>query len=211
MSAPPPPPGQYPPPPPYQQPPYQQPTYPQPPYQQQAPPYPQAPYQQPPYPPPPPPRPKSHTVLIIVVVVVVVAVLVIIAIIALGLFAAHVVSTLTPSTVTVVTAGTVWNLDAGYYEEVGPVDLTSSSTWTVIGTFTASEGIDAFVMTSSQYSAWGGSGTPSAYEWTSGSGVTSGAVDTLLDSGTYYFVWDNTNLITSTSVDITTDVNATSA
>jgi hypothetical protein len=84
----------------------------------------------------------------VVVVVVVVVVLFIIAIIAFGLFAAHVASTLQPSTVTVVTAGTVWNLDAGYYEEIGPVDLTSSSTWAVTGTFTASVGIAAYIMTS---------------------------------------------------------------
>lgn len=146
-----------------------------------------------------------------VIVVVVVVVILAISIIALGLFAAHVVSTLQPNTVTVASAGTVWNLDAGYYEDVGPIDLTSSSSWVTSGTFTASAGIDAYIMTSSEYSAWGGSGTPTAYEWTSGSGVTSGSIDTILDSGTYYFVWENTNLITSSSVDITTSVVATSS
>jgi hypothetical protein len=214
LSAPPPPPGQYPPPPPppppYQQPPYQQPTYGQPQYQPQAPPYSQAPYQQAPYPSPPPPKPKSHTVLIVVIVVVVVAVLVIIATIALGLFVKNVASTLTPNTVTVTPAGTVWNINPDYYEEVGPVDLTSKSTWVVSGAFTATIGIAAYVLTSSEYSAWGGSGTPTTYEWTSGPGVTSGDVDTIVDSGTYYFVWENTNSTTGTSVDITIAVTATS-
>jgi hypothetical protein len=175
-----------------------------------VPPYPQAPYQQLPYPPPPPPKPQSHTVLIVVIVVVVVAALLIIATIALGLFAAHVASSLTPTTITVVPAGTVWNVDAGYYEPIGPVDLTSRSEWAVSGAFTATEGIAAYVMTESEYTAWGGSGTPTAYEWTSGPGVTSGDIDTIVDGGTYFFVWENTNSVTSTSVDITIAVTASS-
>lgn len=144
------------------------------------------------------------------IVVVVVVVVLVIGLIALGLFAEHVASNLQPITVTVVSAGTVWNLDAGYYEDIGPADLTSRSTWIVSGSFNASEGIDAFIMTSSEYSSWGGSGEPTTYQWTSGSGVTTGLFDTILDSGTYYFVWLNTNLITPTSVDISTNVVATS-
>jgi hypothetical protein len=146
----------------------------------------------------------------VVVVVVVVVVILLVAIIALGLFAAHVASTLQPNNVTVVSAGTVWNLPAGYYEDVGPIDLTSSSSWVISGTFTASAGIDAYIMTSAEYSAWGGSGNPSSYEWTSGAGVTSGGFDSILDNGVYYFVWDNTNLVTTSSVDITSNVLATS-
>lgn len=110
--------------------------------------------------------------------------------------------------VTVVTAGTVWNLNADYYEYIGPLDL-GNSTWTISGTFTASNGIDAYIMTSAEYSTWGGSGEPSAYEWTSGSGVTSGTINTYLSQGTYYFVWENTNIITPTSVDVTSNVVAT--
>jgi hypothetical protein len=144
------------------------------------------------------------------VVVVVVAVLFIIAAIALGLFVAHVASSLMPTTVTVAPAGTVWNVSAGSYKEAGPVDLTSRSEWAVSGAFTATQGIAAYVMTSSEYSAWGGSGTPITYEWTSGPGVTSGEIDTIVDSGTYYFVWENTNSVTSTTVDVTIAVTATS-
>jgi hypothetical protein len=114
-----------------------------------------------------------------------------------------------PPTDTVVISGTVWNLNAGYYEYVGPVMLTSESSWSVSGAFTTTNGIACYIMTSSEYSSWGGSGTPSAYYWTSGTGVTTGNVDTNLPAGTYYFVWDNTNILTSTSVDITQSVVAT--
>jgi hypothetical protein len=117
-----------------------------------------------------------------------------------------------PATVSVVSSGTVWNLNAGYYEDVGPVDLSGLThvlSWALSGTFTASNGIDAYVMTSAQYSAWGGSGSPSSYFWTSGSGVTTGSINTNVPDGTYYFVWDNTNVFTSSSVSITSNVVAT--
>ena len=207
MSAPPPPPGQYPPPPPYQPYPYSQPQYPP-----AAPPYVQPPYAPAPYQPPPPPQPKDHTLLIVVIVVVVVAVIIVVAAIALGLFAAHVVSSLEPSTQTIVASGTIWNLKAGQYEDVGPVSLGSSSgSWEVYGTFSASNGSTAYVMTSGQFSDWGGAGSPASYEWTSGVVITYGTIDTLLNSGTYYFVWLNTNSTASTTVDITSNVDATTA
>jgi hypothetical protein len=116
-----------------------------------------------------------------------------------------------PAVVTVATSGTVWNLDAGYYEYVGPVDLTTNSSWTTSGTFTASAGITAYVMDSTQYASWGGSGNPSAYYWTSGPGVTSGSVNTVLPADTFYFVWDNTNTVTESSVTITSNVIATAS
>ncbi len=118
-----------------------------------------------------------------------------------------------PQTVTVVGAGTVYNLNQGQYEGIGPVALTTASSWTITGTFTATNsGATAYVMTSSQYSSWGGSGTPSAYYWTSGPGVLTGSINTNLPAGTYYFVWENAAGIfgPSTSVDITSAVVATS-
>lgn len=184
-------------------PPYQQPGY--------GPPSGQAPYPQPQayYPPPPPPPPKSRTWLYVVIIVVVVVVVVLVALAALGLFLVSAISH-SVVTVTVVPSGTVWNLDAGYYEEVGPVDLTSHSSWATSGTFTATNGIAAYIMDSSQYSAWGGSGNPTTYFWTSGTGVDTGSISTILSADTYYFVWLNTNLITSSSVTITSNVQATS-
>jgi hypothetical protein len=169
--------------------------------------------------PPPPitPPPKSRTALYVAGAVVVSVVLVALVLAASGAFSPKAPSSNNgpppppPAIVTVVTSGTVWNLNAGYYEDVGPIDLTSNSSWTISGSFTASNGITAYVMTSSEYSAWGGSGSPSAYYWTSGSSVTSGSVNTNLPSGTYYFVWDNTNSFTSTSVQITSDVIATAS
>ena len=116
-----------------------------------------------------------------------------------------------PAAVSVVSSGTVWNLNAGSYENVGPVNLsglTHALSWALSGGFTASNGISAYVMTSAEYAAWGGSGQPSSYFWTSGS-VSSGSINTNVPDGTYYFVWDNTNFLTSSSVSITSNVVAT--
>jgi len=175
----------------------------------------------PPYAAPPPPPKKSRTALYAVVAVVVVIVVVLITLAASGVFSPKAPASNSspppppppPVIVTVVTSGTVWNLNAGNYEYVGPIDLTSNSSWTISGSFTATNnGITAYIMTSSQYSAWGGSlSPPSAYYWTSGPSVTSGSFNTILPSGTYYFVWVNTNIITSTSVQITSNVIATSS
>jgi type II secretory pathway pseudopilin PulG len=140
-------------------------------------------------------------VIIVVVVVVIVLVIVAAALIGSG--------NKSNSTQTIIASGTVYNLNAGYYESVGPVDLTSSSSWTIAGTFTASNGITVYVLTSSQYAAWGQSGSPSSYYWTSGADVVSGAFNTNLPSGTYYFIWINPNLTLTTSVDITSAVTAT--
>lgn len=163
-----------------------------------------------------PSKKKSRTLLYAVVGIVVLVVLVLGGIIGLGLLSNSGTSNNKqppppPATVTIASQGTVWNLNAGYYEYIGPVDLTSNSSWTISGTFTASNGIDVYVMTSSEYSSWGGSGSPTGYYWTSGSGVTSGSVNTNLPNGIFYFVFDNTNPITSTSVDVTTTIVATAS
>ena len=116
-----------------------------------------------------------------------------------------------PVSITVVTSGTVWNLNPGHYEYIGSVALTSNSSWTISGTFTATNGITAYVMTSSEYSAWGGSGSPSSYYWTSGTNIASGSISTVLPAGTYYFVFDNTHSYSSTSVQITSNIVATAS
>jgi hypothetical protein len=151
----------------------------------------------------PPPK-KSRAKLYVVVAALVVAVIIVVAVIA----ALGGVGKPSPAVFQVVSSGTVWNLGAGTYESAGPVSLTSNPSWTVSGTFTATNGITAYIMTSSEYSAWGGSGSPNAYSWTSGH-VTSGTANTYLTAGTYYFVWENTNIFTSTSVEITSSIIAT--
>lgn len=128
---------------------------------------------------------------------------------AIGAFSGSKSSKSSTPSVTIVPSGTVWNLDAGYYEYAGPFDLTNESSWTVSGSFTASEGIDAYIMTSDEYAAWGGSGSPTAYTWTSGTGVTSGNFNAVIPGNTYYFVWDNTNIVTESTVEITVPVVAT--
>jgi hypothetical protein len=170
----------------------------------------------------PQPSPKkSRTVTYVVIGIIVVVVLVVAVLALAGTFSPKSSSPSggtggggggqPPAQDTIVTSGTVWNLNAGYYEDVGPADLTSNSSWTVTGSFTASHSITAYVMTSGEYSAWGGSGKPSSYFWTSGPSVNSGSVNTNLPANDYYFVWDNTNYITSTSVQITSNVVATAS
>jgi hypothetical protein len=99
----------------------------------------------------------------------------------------------------------VWQIDAGHYEAAGPADVPYPAT--VNGSFTASNGITAYLMTSNEFQGFASSGTASSYVWTSGS-VSSATVDTNTGEGTYYVVFENTNFITSTSVQITASVDA---
>ena len=163
--------------------------------------------------PSPPPMSKSTAIGVAVFVVVVVVVLVAALIVGLWVLSA---SSSAPSSggggnnlpppVTVATSGTVWPLSAGQYEYLGPVSLsTGASSWSTSGSFTASNGITAYILTSSQFQSYSG-GTPSSYYWTSGQ-ASSGSVNANgLPPGTYYFVWDNTNLIYSSSVQITANI-----
>jgi len=116
-----------------------------------------------------------------------------------------------PEVVTVASTGTVWNLDASTYEYTGPVDLTDNSSWTVTGSFTANNGITFYILTSSEYSAWGGPGSPCSYAYASGSDVTSASIDTIIAGNSYYFVWENANLVTAASVEITSALICTAS
>jgi hypothetical protein len=123
-------------------------------------------------------------------------------------------------TVPIASNGTNWdiepsNLSSNSYQDVGPIDLTSNSSWTTSGTFTASYAVRAIFMTASQYSSWERDayeeGLPSgSYVWATGN-VLSGSVNATLAAGTYYLVWDNINLFLTTLVHITTPVIATAS
>jgi hypothetical protein len=148
----------------------------------------------------------------VVVVVIVVVALLVIGLVAVGLFAEQVVHSFVPKTVVIVSGGTSWNLNPGSYQEQGPIDLSASSSWTVSGSFTATlGGITVYAMSSGDYAAWGGVGTPPLYDWTSGANTQVGDIDAQLSAGSYYFVWDNTNSTSPSFVQVTSTVEAISA
>jgi hypothetical protein len=124
-------------------------------------------------------------------------------------------STSTANTITVIPSGTVYSLDAGYYEDIWTslTEFWSNGSlvqqYIVTGSFIDTNGITAYIMTSDEYATWDSGSGSLSYQWTSGSDVTSGGIDTVLSSNTYYFVFENTNSITSTTVSITSDVVAT--
>jgi len=115
-----------------------------------------------------------------------------------------------PPIVIVAAAGTIWNVSAGDYKDVGPIDLSSDTSWRLDGSFTSSNGIAAYILTSSDIALWNRSPAPPAeYSWSSGGSVTSGTLDNvILPSDTYYIVWDNTNPSVPTSIEITSMVYA---
>ena len=152
--------------------------------------------------------PKSHAGVIIAVVVVVIIVILVVALLAFnggGGSNASGGGGSSPTAHTIVASGTVWQLNAGYYEEV---QFTLPSSASMGGSFTATNGVTAYCFTPSEYQSFSSSGSASSYVWTSGQ-VSSGSVNFNLGSGTYYLVFQNTNLITTSSVQVTSDVTAT--
>lgn len=105
-----------------------------------------------------------------------------------------------PAPITVVASGTVWPLSAGQYEYA---EFSTAASGTLTGSFTATAGVTGYVMNPAEYAAYSSSGSASSYLYTTGH-VSSGTLNTNLAAGTYYLVFANTNLITSTSVDWTT-------
>lgn len=110
-----------------------------------------------------------------------------------------------PPPETVVASGTVWTLNAGQYEYL---EFTTSATGALTGSFTATNGVTAYVMDPSEYASFSSSSSASSYVYTTGH-VSSGSMNTNLGSGSYYLVLENTNLITTTSVDWTSDCAVT--
>lgn len=108
----------------------------------------------------------------------------------------------------IVYGGQNWSLPSGYYTFLGVVDLTGNASYTLSGTFTADPGVGAYVMTWSEYQAWGSLGVPTEYAWTAGSDATSGSYATVLSAGEYVFIWVNFGSVTS-QIEITSNILAT--
>ncbi|MCL5252900.1 MAG: hypothetical protein M1351_02270 [Candidatus Thermoplasmatota archaeon] len=111
-----------------------------------------------------------------------------------------------PTTQTLITSGDVWQLSSGQYEYV---QISLSAYATITGGFSVTGGSATFyIFTPSEYANYGANGTAASYLYTTGQ-VTSGGVNTNLNGGTYYFVFQSDNSVNSESVSITTDFIAT--
>lgn len=175
------------------------------------PPPPQMPPAYPPaYAPAPAPK-KSHTGLIIAVAVVVIVVVVLLAAAVVFLAAPKPSGSGSPppsgppAPTTIVQSGQVYQLPGAHYEYL-QFDLTTGSA--VAGSFTATNGVFAYIMTPSSYANFSSSGTASSYDWTSGD-VSTGSMNVNLNAGTWYLVFDNPSAFTTTSVDVTQAIVAT--
>lgn len=114
--------------------------------------------------------------------------------------------TSTTRTQTLISSGTVYQLNAGYYEYL-QISITSYAT--ISGGFSVTGGSSTFyIFTPSEYANYGANGTPSGYLYTSGQ-VTSGGVNTNLNGGTYYFVFTSDNSFGSESISISSSFVAT--
>ncbi len=152
---------------------------------------------------------NSHTGVIVAVAVVVTVIIVVLVIALLALSGGGGGGVggggSSPTAHTIVSSGTVWQLNAGNYEYI---QFTLPSSASMGGSFTATNGVTVYCFTPSEYQSFSSTGSASSYVWTSGS-VSSGYVNFNLGSGTYYLVFQNTNLITTSSVQVTSDITAT--
>jgi len=95
--------------------------------------------------------------------------------------------------VTIVPSGSSWVISGANYQTDGPWTMRFAST--ITGTFTADNGITAYIMNMTEFQNWSqragqdGYAAMVGYYWTSGS-VTSESVDTRLAAGTYIWIFD---------------------
>lgn len=135
--------------------------------------------------PSPAPKKKSRKKLYVVIGVVVIIVVIVIAM-------------AIPKTSAIVPGGTVKSVSAGNYYYV---EFNISSSGTIAGSVSATNGITFYLLTPSEYSSDVSSSSFSAYSYTSGH-ISSGSFNTNIGSGTWYAVYYNPNIITSTTITI---------
>lgn len=105
---------------------------------------------------------------------------------------------LSPKSDNLVSPGQLETLTAGQYYAV---HFTASASGTITGQVNATNGVTVYIMDQATYNSDVNAGSFSSYSFTSGK-VSSGSFNTNLGSGTWYVVFDNSNLLTSSSVDI---------
>lgn len=157
-------------------------------------------------------KPKNKKILYAIVGVVIVVVVVVGVVIASGILSRSNNTPPTnnnpppPTTQTLISSGDVWQLNPGHYEYV---QVSLSAYATITGGFGVTGGSATFyILNPSEYANYGANGTASSYLYTTGQ-VTSGGVNTNLNGGTYYFVFQTDNSANSESVSITTNFIAT--
>ena len=99
---------------------------------------------------------------------------------------------------TLINGGTVKNLSGSQYYEV---EFKVTSSTTLYGSVSATNGIIVYLMTPSEYSSFVSSGSVSSYAYTSGD-ISSGSFNTNIGSGTYYAVFENPHSVLSTTLTI---------
>jgi hypothetical protein len=155
----------------------------------------------------PPPR-KTRTVLYVVIVVMVIVVggayAAWVAYIAHGASSSGGRSPLA-TVVTVVSRGSVWQLNASSWEYAQFTLTATSGVW---GEFTTTNFAAAYIFDPTDYQNFSSSGFPNSYTWGE-SFATVGSVGHILGAGSWYLVFWNTSPSETTSVLFTTDVNAT--
>ncbi len=131
------------------------------------------------------PKKKSRKRLYAVIGVVVV-IIIIVAVLAI------------PRTTALVNGGNVESLSAGQYYYV---EFNTTASVTLASSFNATNGVTFYLLSPSEYSSFVSSGSVSSYTFTSGH-ISSGSFNTNIGSGTWYAIYYNSNLITSSTITI---------
>ena len=103
-----------------------------------------------------------------------------------------------PITSTVVPNGTVKTVYAGEYYVS---EFRAGGSGALKGSVNTNNGITFYLMTPSQYSAFVSSGSPNSYAFTSGD-ISSGSFNFNIGSGTWYAIYYNSNLVSSSTITI---------
>ncbi|MGP6239932.1 hypothetical protein ACNF40_05910 [Cuniculiplasma sp. SKW4] len=131
------------------------------------------------------PKKKSRKKLYAIIAVVIVIVI-IVAVVAI------------PRTTDIVPGGTVESVPAG---EFYSIEFNTTGSGSLAVSVTATNGITFYLLTPSEYSSDVSSGSWNTYSFTSGH-ISSGSFNTNIGSGTWYAVYYNSNIVTTSTITI---------
>lgn len=103
-----------------------------------------------------------------------------------------------PRTSSIVPGGTIESIAAGNSYNI---EFNTSASGTLAASVNATNGITFYLLTPSEYSNDKASGSFSSYAFTSGH-ISSGSFNTNIGSGTWYAVFYNSNIITSSTLTV---------
>ncbi len=109
---------------------------------------------------------------------------------------------------TLLSSGTVIPIGTSTYQSY---QLVFSRAVTITGAFSTTGRVAFYIMNPSQFSSYSvsRSATSSGYVYTTGEVSSGGTINTNLDVGTFYMIFENTDFFTSKSVTITQSIIAT--